>query len=341
MISVIIPAYNAEKFLNRSAESVLAQSYTDLELLIVNDGSKDATAAVAAQLAERDSRVRVFSIENSGPAMARNYALGQLSPRSEYVCFLDADDALTPDALAYALTAAEKGADFVMFGFTICNSDGTKRDYFENEGLYDEAALGAALPRLYMANMLNQVWAKLYRTELIQKAQLRFPDYRWGEDRLFNFDVLENAKRCAVLPACKYLYILQSGESLINRFYDRKLEVCRLADLRMQELCRRFCVEDDAPCRYMFLKSVFSCLTTLYAPSCTLSTAEKRAYFREVLNDKQIIERSEGMFGGSVEKFMCAVMRSGNLPLNRLLFKTVYLSGKLAPKLFLLLKHKK
>ena len=341
MISVIIPAYNAEKFLARSAESVLAQTYTDLELLIVNDGSKDATAAAAAKLAERDRRVRVFGIENSGPAMARNYALDRLSPRSEYVTFLDADDELTPDALAYALTAAEKGADFVMFGFTILNPDGTKRDYFEAEGFYDEANLGAALPRLYMANMLNQVWAKLYRTELLRKAHLRFPDYRWGEDRLFNFDVLENAGRCAVLPECKYLYIMQSGESLINRYYDKKLEVCRLADRRMQELCRHFAVKNDAPCRYMFLKSVFSCLTTLYAPSCTLSDAEKRGYFREVLNDRQIMERSEGMFGGSVEKLMCAVMRSKNIPLNRLLFKTVYLSGKLAPKLFLFLKHKK
>lgn len=341
MISVILPAYNAEKFLTRSVGSVLAQSQPDLELLIVNDGSKDSTAAVAAKLAEKDRRVRVFNIENSGPAMARNYALEHLSPSSEYVTFLDADDELTPDALSYALTAAEKGADFVMFGFTICNSDGTKRNYFENEGFYDETTLGATLPKLYMANMLNQVWAKLYRTELIQNAHLRFPDYRWGEDRLFNFDVLENAGRCAVLPGCRYLYIMQSGESLINRFYDRKLEVCRLADRRMQELCRRFDVKDDAPCRYMFLKSVFSCLTTLYAPSCTLSDAEKREYFREVLSDEQIKERSEGMFGGSVEKLMCAVMRSGNLPLNRLLFKAVYLSGKLAPKLFLLLKHKK
>lgn len=341
MISVIMPAYNAEKFIEKSARSVLEQTYPDLELIIVNDGSKDGTADIAAAIAEGDGRVRILNIENSGPAMARNYGLEHISDRAEYVTFIDSDDLLEKDALEYALTATEKGAEFVMMGFTIKNPDATERDYFEPEQYLDSSALGDALPHLYMANMLNQVWAKLYSAKLIRENDLRFPDYRWGEDRLFNFDVLEKAKLCSVLPKCRYDYIMQPGESLITRFYDKKPQVCCEADDRMGALCRKFGTKDDSGCRYMFVKSIFSCMTNLYAPSCTLSYAEKREYVRKILTNEQVQSRSHGVFGGPVEKLMCAVMRSRIVWLNMLMFRVVYAAGRLTPQLFLKLKHKK
>lgn len=341
MISVIMPAYNAARFIEESAESVLAQTYSDLELIIVNDGSKDATAAVAEKIAQRDRRVRVISIENSGPANARNCGMKHISERAEYVTFIDSDDLMEKDALEYAAAAAEKGAEFVMMGFTIKNPDATERDYYEPEQHLDASTLGEALPKLYMANMLNQVWAKLYSVRLIRENDLRFPDYRWGEDRLFNFDVIEKAKLCAVLPECKYYYIMQPGESLISRFYDLKPQVCCEADDRMSELCRRFGTKDDSGCRYMFVKSIFSCMTNLYAPSCTLTYRQKREYVRAVISSEQVRSRSRGVYGGAVEKIMCAVMRSGIVWLNMLMFRVVYAAGRLAPKLFLVLKHKK
>lgn len=341
MISVIMPAYNAAKFIESSARSVLEQTYADLELIIVNDGSKDNTAAVAAAISEGDERVRVLNIENSGPAMARNYGLEHISDKAEYVTFIDSDDLMRKDALEYAMTAAEKGAEFVMMGFTIKNPDATERDYYEPERYLDSSNLGEALPHLYMANMLNQVWAKLYSAKLIRGNKLRFPDYRWGEDRLFNFDVLEKATLCAVLPECKYDYIMQPGESLITRFYEKKPQVCFETDDRMSELCRKFGTKDDSGCRYMFVKSIFSCMTNLYAPSCTLSYVEKRAYVKNILRNEQVKNRSRGVFGGTVEKLMCAVMRSGIVWLNMLMFRVVYAAGRLTPQLFLKLKHKK
>ena len=83
MISVIMPAYNAARFIESSAESVLAQTCKELELIIVNDGSTDDTAAAAAAIARRDERVRVFNIENSGPVNARNFGIAQISENAE------------------------------------------------------------------------------------------------------------------------------------------------------------------------------------------------------------------------------------------------------------------
>ena len=340
-LSVIMPAYNAAKYIERAIESVLSQGHDDLELIVINDGSTDDTAAVVSRAAEKDSRVRLITVENGGPAMARNHGLDSISEESDYVMFIDADDELLPGAVDYALSAAADGAELVIFGFTILSADGSRRDYFEPECRLDEATLGQALPKLYMANMLNQVWAKLFSAELLRDKSLRFPDYRWGEDRLFIFDCLERSQKVQVLPGCCYLYVMHPGESLITRFYDKKHLVCCLADERMSQLCRRFGTEDDAPCRYMFVKSIFSCLTNLFAKSCTLSHREKRRYVRSILATKQVHERAKGSFGGLSVKGLCLIMRTRLVWLNMLAFRAVAFAGEALPGLFMALKHKK
>jgi len=340
-LSVIMPAYNAEKYIARSIQSVLSQSWRDLELIVVDDGSVDATVKIVSDIAAEDGRVRLLSIENSGPAMARNHGLDNLGEDTEYVTFIDADDELLPGALDYAMVKAAEGFELVMFGFTIHSADGSRRDYFEPEAEFDADNLGAALPKLYMANMLNQVWAKIFSARLIRENNLRFPDYRWGEDRLFIFDCLEKATKVAMQPKCFYLYVMHPGESLITRYYDKKLQVCCLADKRMSQLCSLFGTKDDSPCRYMFVKSIFSCITNIFSPSCPLDARGKRAYVWEILSNSQVQQRSRKTFGGISVKVMCAVMHTKIVWLNMLMFRAVAFAGKALPGLFMALKHKK
>lgn len=340
-LSVIMPAYNAEKYIERSIASVLSQGYENMELLVVNDGSVDSTAAIVSRMAGEDSRLRLITVENGGPAMARNHGLDNMSEDTDFVMFIDADDELLPGAIDYALAAGEEGAELVMFGFTILSADGSRRDYFEPECRLDESTLGQALPRLYMANMLNQVWAKLFSARLLRENQLRFPDYRWGEDRLFIFDCLEKTDKVRVLPGCCYLYVMHPGESLITRYYDKKHLVCCLADKRMHQLCERFGTKDDSPCRYMFAKSIFSCITNLFARSCKLSHSEKRAYVGKILATEQVHQRCRGAYGGISVKLLCLVMRTRLVWLNMLAFRAVAFAGEALPGLFMALKHKK
>ena len=338
---IIIPAYNAEAWIEDSVRSVLNQSERDLRLLVVDDGSTDGTAAVLARLAAEDARLTSLSAPNGGPARARNLALEQLDAETEYVMFLDADDRLLPDALTYALQGAQRGAELTVFGYSIRGLDGRLRDYSEPEALLDRSTIGAALGQLYKANLLNQVWGKLFSARLLREHAIRFPDYRWGEDRLFMFDVLEHCERLCVLPACKYQYVMHPGESLISRYYDRKFSVCLEIDARAQALCRRFGVEDDAPFRYMFLKSVFSCLTTLFTPGCPLDREGRRAAVREILSSEQLRERSRGAEGGLPVQVLAAVLRSGSTELNLAAFRAVAGIGRAAPELFRRLKHRK
>ena len=151
-VSVIMPAYNAEKFIEGSVKSVLSQSHADLELIVIDDGSCDSTAEILRRMAAEDARLRPVSVQNGGPAMARNRALELASPEAEYVMFIDADDALSPDAVEYALKGAS-GADLVILGYAIESVDGSRREYSEPEQSIDRSQLGQSLSRLYQATL--------------------------------------------------------------------------------------------------------------------------------------------------------------------------------------------
>ena len=235
-VSVIMPAYNSEKYIERSIKSVLSQTHSALELIVVDDGSTDRTPAILRRLASGDSRLRVVRTENHGPALARNVALEQVAEDADFVTFIDADDELLPDALSYALEPAGSGADLILFGFSIVEADGKEREYHEFDCLVRTQDMRTAFPRLYKANLLNQVWAKLYSARILRESSIRFQDYLWGEDRLFVFDYLERCSLIAVRSECKYRYIMHAGESLISRFYPKKFTVCIEADIRAQEL---------------------------------------------------------------------------------------------------------
>ncbi len=338
---VILPAYNAADCIERAVQSVLNQSERDLRLLVVDDGSTDDTWDILTRLAGADARLTPLRVANGGPAAARNHALARLDADTEYVMFLDADDELLPDALSYALEGAASGAELVLCGFTIQGVGGDRQDYCEPDALYDTATLGAALGRLYKANLLNQVWAKLFSARLLREHGLRFPDCRWGEDRLFVFSCLEHASRVCVRAGCRYLYHMHPGESLISSFHEEKFAVCLEIDRRAEALCALFGVEDDADFGYMFLKSVFSCLTTLYAPSCRWTPRQKRAAVREILQNEQLRARTRKPSGGLPVRVLCAVLRTGSVTLTMAVFRLVAALSKAAPRLFRKIKHRK
>ena len=134
---------------------------------------------------------------------------------------------------------------------------------------------------------------------------------------------------------------MHEGESLISRFYDRKPAACCLADSRMQQLCSIFGTKDDTPCRYMFVKSIFSCMTNMFSPSCTLDYRGKREYVRSILKNQQVQQRSRRVYGGAPVRIMCAVMHTRIIWLNMFMFRAVAFTGRHAPKIFMSLKHRK
>ena len=338
LVTVIIPAWNAERYLEATLESLLGQSHRNLRILVVDDGSTDSTPLILERIHRADPRLQYWTVPNGGPAKARNFALDRLPPETNYVMFLDADDLLLEDAVSYALEGSG-GAELVIFGFAIRQMDGALLPYYEEEQLLEWRDLGESLPRLYKANLLNQVWAKLFSAALVR--DLRFPDYRWGEDRLFLFQALERAERIKILPECKHRYVMHEGESLISRYYDRKFRVCCEVDEAMERLCGKLGVTEQADFRYMFAKSVFTCMITFYARSCRLTKAEKRSVVSAIVNDPRVQRRCRDCSGGLPVNLLCAVLRSRLVGLNLFVFRLVAWCGEHLPRLFTRLKHRK
>lgn len=341
LVSIVMPAYNAADYIEKSVGCILNQSYKNIELVVVNDGSTDMTEEKLNAMALSDSRLKPVTVKNGGPANARNIALQYISAESEYIMFSDSDDELAPDAVEYALKAAQYDADMVIFGFTIRDAEGGERNYCEKAQLLDRSGFKDSFARLYKANLLNQVWGKLYKTSLIMENNIRFPDYRWGEDRIFIFDCLKYVQKLAVLPACKYKYIMHDGESLITKYYDKKFDVCKEIDERVEGICSELGISDQSDFKYMFSKSVFSCITTLFSTSCKMRREEKEDVVRDIITDPRVERRCKGASGGLPTTVLNSCLRSGSVGLNLFMFHAVAVVGEKAPALFIKLKHKK
>lgn len=334
-----MPAFNAEKYISQAIESILGQTYQNIELTVVDDGSTDGTLGILQSFAERDNRVKILSTDNSGPANARNFALDSLDGSSDFVMFCDADDTLEPNMVEKAVKEAENGADFVIMGFTIIDADGTESKYCEEDRRLDSDTMGTELGKLYKANLLNQVWGKLFRSDIIYESTIRFPDYRWGEDRFFVFDYLSHSYNVSVLSYCGYRYYMHPGQSLITSFLENKADICILIDERMEELCRKYNVDDDTPFRYMFAKSIFSCFANLFSPNCMLTRREKRKYIKKIINDANVLRRIKGADGSPYIKIVTWVIECNSVTVNMIAAAFTAFFSRLLPNSFRKIKH--
>lgn len=185
-ISVIVPVYNAEKWLRRCVDSILAQTFTDFELLLIDDGSTDGSPAICDEYAVKDSRVRVFHKPNGGVSSARN--LGLDHALGEWICFVDSDDRISN---LEVLSTSRLSADMVLFTLKIVNDNGFS---------YDDSLIPLAeaadtkngyLKKYLHFHIFNCVCAKLIRKSAI--GILRFDTaIRFGEDALFNLRLMKS-----------------------------------------------------------------------------------------------------------------------------------------------------
>ncbi|MBQ6622435.1 MAG: glycosyltransferase [Mogibacterium sp.] len=207
-VSVIIPIYNAEDYLEDCLRSVTGQTLREIEILCVNDGSTDGSAGVVRKYAVQDGRIRLLEQENAGAGAARNTGLAQAS--GEYLSFLDADDFYEPEMLekSYAV-AKQNDADICVFYADLYDNDLKKykectwafrREYFEDRKVFDPAVPPNNENIFRMFN--GWAWDKLFRRAFIEEQGLRYQELRTTNDMYFVFMALAKAKRIVTLDEC-------------------------------------------------------------------------------------------------------------------------------------------
>ena len=219
-ISVILPVFNSEEFVRKSIESVLAQTFEDFELIIVNDGSTDSSKDIIDSF--KDDRIRLINQSNQGPGAARNNALKIAQGR--YVMYLDSDDWFTSDALEVAYGEITK-FDADMTFFKMINFDGER--YYENDW-FELKTLQSFKNRTFkpietpgsIFDLSVGVCQKIYNRSFLERIDARFPEGIFFEDMPFFYYVYLKAERISIVN--RHLYVRRKHTSSITNVVDEK-----------------------------------------------------------------------------------------------------------------------
>lgn len=214
MISVIIPVYNGAKYLEGCLRSVMEQSYRDLEIIVIDDGSTDNSYEICTKMAAQDSRIRLIRQENAGVSAARN--CGLYEARGEYITFVDADDTMPADAVEALVEQLDDETDFVI-GSHNAVSMGYSRTVRREPSIYLHGNICEQMDTF--DRLISTPWAKLYRRELITENgiwfNIRLP---LCEDHIFNLEYAKKIRKCRVTDRIVYHYKLGGIASSV-RFY--------------------------------------------------------------------------------------------------------------------------
>lgn len=215
LISVIVAAYNIEAYIERGIRSICEQTYHNLEIIVVDDGSADGTGRILDEMAGNDARIQVIHKENGGLAQARNTGIARA--RGNYIGFVDGDDWIDPDMYEKMFSAMkDKQADLAVCRYRQISRTRTFDGSVDRAVLFEgQEALTAYVEEREEFVIQNAAWNKLYRKELLSGNL--FPEGRWYEDIVFATEALARAGRCIYLDIALYNYIIDREDSIMNR----------------------------------------------------------------------------------------------------------------------------
>ena len=208
LISVIVPVYNGEKFICQCIDSITNQTLKDIEILIINDGSKDNTLKVIESIAKNDSRIKILNQKNSGVSAARNNGIS--NSLGEYIAFVDSDDYIDKTMCEKMYKKAEEfNSDIVICNVNDVINDNKKVSLNLNEGIIDIRRLtGSEFLSNEYFKLGTAVWHKIFKSNLIKENKIKFINYSEvaSEDTLFNYEAMLKAKRIYCIDEPLYDY---------------------------------------------------------------------------------------------------------------------------------------
>lgn len=283
-VSVIMPVYNVDRFVGRAIESILNQTFHDLEFLVVDDGSTDRSGDICDRIAERDIRLRVFHTPNAGAAAARNYALDRA--RGRYVYFMDGDDWAEPPMLAHMVRMMDEGdlelaiAGFYIETFYSVDKHTTEIKSVPSVTYASQQEFRVAAWQLFDQNLLYTPWNKLFLRSRIEDLGLRFrPTFM--DDFPFCLDYIRDVERVGVTEHAYYHFIRARAESETAKYrpdlYDKREEEHGW----MLDLYQHWELSGDTASMEMvqrrYIERLIGCIENVCNPACTLSRDEKLA----------------------------------------------------------------
>lgn len=348
-VSIIMPVYKAEKFIEKSVGAVLEQTFGDFELLIVNDFSPDRSAEICEKIAARDTRVKVIHLEkNCGASIARNE--GMKAAQGEYILFLDSDDEFDKDLIEKAVAAAKKyfvengrELDVVVFGAIEEHYDkkgnliNTVEVLPERKTFKNAEEVRTYIPELERINLYGYPWNKLYSAQTLKKSGAVFPIMKFNEDIIFNIDFFNSVETCEVLDFMPYHYIKRVESSTTSRFIatyydDIMVKIDRL--YKQFELWGMINGEVLDLISQRYVRYVFSALQRNYDKRAGMNGKQRKEFLQQVFDSELFALLSPYMSGGGLSGIMAKKLKNKKNLSCRMIAKIIYLIKKFMPKLF-------
>lgn len=227
LVSIIVPVYNVEKYIEKCVRSLLKQDYGNIEVILVDDGSPDKSGYIIDGLKEKDNRIVVIHQDNHGVSSARNAGISVAS--GEYITFVDGDDWVDANYVTYFVDLLEKsGCDVVMNK----NNYSGCHDVSSND--FSVISAEKAIEWIYLGDLFVAVWNKMYRRDVLKKNHIRFNEEIWyGEGMLFNVEFLQYTSRVAIGERAVYHQTFNPDSAM--RKFNLKSNLCGIRSLELQK----------------------------------------------------------------------------------------------------------
>ena len=297
-ISVLMPVYNSEKFLSETVQAVINQSYTDWELILVDDGSTDNSKEICTKLMNDDKRIKYILQENLGVSHTRNVALE--NAQGKYIVFVDSDDLIHEDYLKILINSIEKNnSDISVCNFIERKISNTGKVEDITREFYPKEVMEMSEMKDYImdfgnSGLLNPLWNKIYKREIIENNNITFDEkVETGEDFIFNLQYFRKTKKISFIKEKLYYYIRRNNNSItyqyIENMYERGWEIHSLLESFLEDM--NFYSNENAYVLYgNHLTGAFSAFLNLYHDNCKLTSKEKREYIRKIIDRPYVKE---------------------------------------------------
>ena len=302
-VSVIMPVYNAEKYLAKAIESMLKQTLQEIELILVDDGSKDSSGKICDKYAAKDERITVIHKENEGACIARN--TGIKKARGKYIQLVDADDYIENNMLEEQYEVAEKTkAEVVMCGmkFDIHQKNGqviTSESAYRDMVLNNKDEIKPIFMDLFDNLLFNYTHNKLYNAEFLKKNNLKFTEWLpIDQDTNFNIDVFRKLNKLTITTKAYYHYVKTFEESIVTRYHVNKFKVRTYRYDRLKQLLIDWDIYNDANKKkldLMYVHYVIECFELYCHEKCNLSFKDKKKEIKNILGTVQVKEAVNGI----------------------------------------------
>ena len=341
-ISIIMPVYNVEKYIVRSIESVLAQTFTDFELLLVDDCSPDNSGKICDEFAKKDNRVKVFHLPvNGGVANARNTLMKKTN--GEYLCFLDSDDYFDSNMLEVLADSVKKNpAQVVIFGLV--------EEYYDDEGVLkstktvsceekiikDKNELRKEILKLEANDLYGYPCNKMYNIKYLEEADAWFPVMRFNEDIIFNIDFFMDAQSCNLLSFAPYHYVKHTGSttgSFIPTYYqDIMVKIDRLYS--QFEYWNMLNKENTEFLAMRYTRYLFSALERNCDKRSGMSYKDRKGFFKEVVKTERFLKLSDHLNGNGYIGMLARILKTKNVFLCLFVARFIFFVKRFLPQLF-------